>query len=611
MQVACKKSPFEHISYSLPKYDSDEFFTLFDGEKWDELSEKFLVILEDIEPFYFININEENKIFVKTFMVDFLYFFSHTKYFIDFKYGLDFIKFSPLISNLVTLTEFLGNTDIYVANIMASTNKNLIKVLTLYSARNNIVLDYDTLRNTNSTLFDLWYCLYFKNYHTYCLEKNVLDNIKKHMAYSKGKKIDFDPQNLSDFCYGATYLDPELDQIIKENVNTFIANNSTPSLDLECDINKRNKKKIAIFSLVFLPGHSVYRNLWTFISSLKDSYDLTLFCRTMYKSQFEEEKTTSKIFKEIICLDDPVNLEIMKGKDFVAIYYPDVGMDNISLILSNFRLAPIQACGVGHSSSTHGSKIDYYISGIEAEIPENPEINYTERLVLLPGNGIINEKINYVRKGGKKGTTNKLLINCPWTLQKFNYAHLDLVKEIHENARIPIEFRFFIGGCETMNIDTPIFVALVEKILGDKNVKFFLNMPYNDFMEMLEEGDICIDSYHFGGCNIITDNLYLRKPTVTFEGKKWYNRIGSHLLKSIGLGELVARNDREYVTKVLELINNKPYRTLIQKHLDTSDIDSILFDDSKKKYFKQAIDYLIENHEKLQKDTTKSPIIIS
>ena len=42
-------------------------------------------------------------------------------------------------------------------------------------------------------------------------------------------------------------------------------------------------------------------------------------------------------------------------------------------------------------------------------------------------------------------------------------------------------------------------------------------------------GDLCLDSYHFGGCNTIADGLYLRKPTVTWEGDKWYNRIGAQM----------------------------------------------------------------------------------
>jgi predicted O-linked N-acetylglucosamine transferase (SPINDLY family) len=66
-------------------------------------------------------------------------------------------------------------------------------------------------------------------------------------------------------------------------------------------------------------------------------------------------------------------------------------------------------------------------------------------------------------------------------------------------------------------------------------------------MALMEEGDICIDASHFGGSNTMADSLYLRKPTVAFEGNKWYNRIGSQMLRVVGLEELIAKNAEQYI----------------------------------------------------------------
>jgi hypothetical protein len=42
-------------------------------------------------------------------------------------------------------------------------------------------------------------------------------------------------------------------------------------------------------------------------------------------------------------------------------------MHPVDLIFSNLRLAPVQVTTYGHSSSTHGSAIDYFIGGEEVE----------------------------------------------------------------------------------------------------------------------------------------------------------------------------------------------------------------------------------------------------
>jgi len=44
-----------------------------------------------------------------------------------------------------------------------------------------------------------------------------------------------------------------------------------------------------------------------------------------------------------------------------------------SILLANLRLAPIQIASLGHSASTWGADIDYFLSGVEAELPVNPD----------------------------------------------------------------------------------------------------------------------------------------------------------------------------------------------------------------------------------------------
>ena len=128
------------------------------------------------------------------------------------------------------------------------------------------------------------------------------------------------------------------------------------------------------------------------------------------------------------------------------IIFPDIGMNLESIFISNLRLSTIQILLHGHSVSSFGAQIDYFISGIDSEKMENVEKNYSERLVLIPGIGLHPTYPEYIKEVGEgfRQSTNqqnnyseKLLISCPWISQKINYEHLLNLKSILEKSVFP------------------------------------------------------------------------------------------------------------------------------------------------------------------------------
>ncbi len=69
-----------------------------------------------------------------------------------------------------------------------------------------------------------------------------------------------------------------------------------------------------------------------------------------------------------------------------VIYYPEIGMDPVTLFLAARRLAPLQIAGWGHPITTGLPEIDLFMSGelLESEGADN---HYRERLIRLPGTG--------------------------------------------------------------------------------------------------------------------------------------------------------------------------------------------------------------------------------
>jgi hypothetical protein len=571
------------------------------SKEYDQLSEFFLSVLEHFEKVLYLELSPELEHTINIFLKHFLYIITQQDYVIGDRYITRFIQLNLTISNLVSISSF-GTTDPYL-KILENQANNFVKVLALYSARNTHKFDRTWLFKAESNLASLWYSAYAGIYRCALVNAKVRQNLRDHLAHADEHHKAW--YNISDLYFGATYIDNDLDRHVKQRINQSIQARFVAE-GVHCQ-NVPTPKKIAIATSMWFPNHSAYRILFEFVDSLRSEFDLTLI--HLGKIRNDLDISIFNRVKYVYFEHGSLNISSVLSNDFQLIYYPDVGMSTESILLANLRLAPIQTCGLGHSVSTFGSLIDYYISGEEVESPAGAENNYSERLILLPGLGAIHNvplyQLQYIQKQREE-----ILINCPWYAQKVNYEHLGLLKEIIRQSSKKIIFRFFSGGALKRSNEFLPFVKDLKSVLGNDHIEVFPAKPYVEYMELMEEGDFSLDSYHFGGCNIVSDSLYLHKPIVCWEGDRWYNRIGPHTLIRAGMTELVVRNAQEYIQLALKLIHDDEYRYSLQLQLAQNDIRNKIYGPQEKQYFKAAIDYLCAHHESLKHDIVKTPIRI-
>lgn len=585
-----------------PQINPRDLLTLYLNQEYDQLSEKLLKVLEHFESETYYALTVESQYFINVFVKNFLYLFSQPEYILSDRHVNRFIQLNLTISNLVAMSS-LKSTDAYL-EILRNQPRNFAKLLALYSARNTVKFDRKSLFEANPQLSCLWYSCYCESYRSGVINQETYHNLREHITYKDDKLTDF--YNIDDLYFGSTYIDGDRDREIKQKINESIK--KSPLATHAQIENKPNPKKIAVITSLWFSQHSVYRTLSEFVDALKDDYELTLVHLGPIRNNLD-----IGFFKEIryvYIANGLLNIDSIIKNEFIAVYYPDVGMIPESIFLANLRIAPVQICGVGHSVSTFGSEIDYYISGDDVELSEGAEANYSERLVLLPGFGVIHNLPHYQLRNVEK-TRSEFIINCPWYAQKINYPMLCHLKQIVSQSQKQILFRFFAGGALTRKNDFLPFANELESILGKECAELVVAKPYDEYMAQMEEGDICIEPYHFGGCNTVADSLYLRKPTVTFEGKKWYNRIGSQMLRAVGCSELIAQRPTEYVTLILKLIHDDVYRESIQTQLQKVNLERTIFSTNAKIDFKKAINFLIKHHQELTHENSRHPIRIS
>ena len=81
-------------------------------------------------------------------------------------------------------------------------------------------------------------------------------------------------------------------------------------------------------------------------------------------------------------------------------------------------------------------------------------------------------------------------------------------------------------------------------------------------------------------------------------------------MRKVGLDELVATNEQQYIEKAVRLIEDDDYRNRFVDVLKGTDFRAKLCDGEDPQSFCKAVGYLIENHESLKHDVSREPIFI-
>ncbi len=582
-------------------FSPQRLLKLYQEGSHDQLSVELLAVLD----FYGRNTMTEVRPYdlraIRFFLKTFLYIFSQPDFNVPAPRALAFIRHNRVISNLVALAG-LQTTDFFLEMVLHEKD-SLGKVLTLYSARNQIRLDRKQFFEANAELASAWYIAYGNLYRTGVVNREILERLQDHFQF-RHPALALDREDITVCYFGSTYVDGKTDRAIKLTVNKQIQQ----SLSRIGQVwNKPNPRKIAVASGCWYPAHSVYRICSAHVKALHEHYHLTLLSLEGMATPPDVE-----LFDEVRELPfraSVLDLRPVAQNDFQVLYLPDVGMSPQSILLANCRIAPIQICSLGHSCSTWGAAIDYYISGADVELPVKPERNYSERLVLLPGMGAIHNVPLYQPRG-LTNSTDRVRINCSWHTHKINHRFVSVLQQILKGARTQVCLRVFTGGSSLRDNSYLPFAADLTALLGKDNLEIFTQLSYSDYMAEMETGDLALDSFHFGGCNTIADSLLLRIPVLTWEGDKWYNRIGPQMLRVAGIPELIASSRAEFVEQAVRLINDREYRLSLRERLTQVDLNQTVFSEADAHYFRKAVDYLLERHESLQATALRSPIRI-
>lgn len=586
-------------------FNSHEALELYLKGEHPLVCERLLAYLEHLKSVCVVKVDDGVRLALGEFCHLFAFLFTRPDFVIPKEMAGKFITCNEVVGNLFAMSD-LKTTDAALALLLPNMERDLVKVLTLFSPRNHTRLDRRQFFDIDPHMATVWYYNFSGSTHGYLVNPHTLKNITEHYDF-----IDPRMNTLTIYVnhayFAITYICPELNARVKFHINQIVRG----ALGNMVIINTPNpdKRRIAVFTDRWFHGHVVYRNYHKFLREISKDYDLVLIGYSGAKSI--DEHVDKSMFSEIRYLtvdNGHIDLDAVRENDFHAAIFVDIGMSLESIIAANLRIAPIQMVWNGHPVSTFGAEVDYLVGSVENFKSCDPDTEFSERLVMVPGLGTVpmppRGRPRFVPRD--RGV---VYINCPWTAQKTNYPHLLRLRAIMERCHKTIRFHFFPLLTITKNNAFWNYQQAIFDVLGEENVAVF-RVQNEEYLQEMGKGDLMIESFPFGGFNSVLDSLYLCRPVLTLEGKYQYSRFGSRILVRAGLDELVAQDEDELIRKAVRLIDDDDYRNELSFRIGQIDLFSKLYDEDESHYYKLAIDYLFEHHEHLKQQPGRSPILI-
>jgi len=244
----------------------------------------------------------------------------------------------------------------------------------------------------------------------------------------------------------------------------------------------------------------------------------------------------------------------------------------------SYRAAPIQASWLGYPGTSGSNFIDYMIID-QTIIPNTHREFYSEKIAHLPNSYMVDDSKRIPSKRvftkDECGLPNAAFIFCCLNNDyKFNPNLLDSWSKILLNTKDSILWISENNADFRKNIQAEFGIRSIkpEQIIFAQRVD-----SMGDYLARYKLADLFLDTYPYGAHTTALDSLKVGVPVLTLLGQSFPGRVAASLLNTIGLPELITKNQEEYETLAIELANNPSKLAKIKERLEKNLITAPLF----------------------------------
>ena len=220
------------------------------------------------------------------------------------------------------------------------------------------------------------------------------------------------------------------------------------------------------------------------------------------------------------------------------------------------RAAPIQLSWLGYFATTGVPAMDYVVLD-PWHTPAGFESQFTERLVRLPHSCFCYEPVSFAPQVSPPPCLIRghVTFGCFNNTTKLNDRVLALWADILQcvpRSRLVLKWRTFADAAYRESVLGKFAGLGIEAGRIELRGRSF----HRNLLEEYADIDIALDPFPFTGGYTSCEALWMGLPIVTLPGERPVSRQTLCFLTNIGLEELAASSESEYVHKAVELAGN-------------------------------------------------------
>ena len=257
--------------------------------------------------------------------------------------------------------------------------------------------------------------------------------------------------------------------------------------------------------------------------------------------------------------------EKIVADDLQVLVFLDIGLHPKMTQLAGLRLAPVQCAAWGHPIASGSPTIDYFFAPDCME-PEDGEEHYTEQLVRLPGIGICYPQPSIPPLEKTRADfhlePDAIAYLCCQSAFKYLPQHDDLFVAI---AREVPNAQFLFVEHANPAIARQFHERLQSAFERAEMAieKYCIFVPRQDsfsYWNLCALADVFLDTFGFSGFSTALDAIACGLPIVTCPGKVMRARQSAGILKLLGIGETIAKDEEDYLRIAVRLGSDAAWR---------------------------------------------------
>jgi protein O-GlcNAc transferase len=225
------------------------------------------------------------------------------------------------------------------------------------------------------------------------------------------------------------------------------------------------------------------------------------------------------------------------------------------MLLFARKPAPIQISWLGYPNTTGLPTIDYRIVDPYTDPPGMTDPFYTEKLVRMPETFLCYQPEQDSPEVGPLSALRSGHI----TFGSFNIISKITPEAVVIWSRIlkkAPNSRLLLKAKSLFDKGTREYLAELFKQQGiteDRLLFMFHTASYKEHLNIYNQIDIGLDTFPYNGTTTTCEAVWMGVPVVTFAVDRHASRVGMSLLSNIGLPELVAKTEDEYINITMKL----------------------------------------------------------